>query len=335
VTIRDNDALWRRFGNALQRAEAGQGAAGSYPMLASAYPLFIAVEQAGSRWQMLGSANPTPQDARDDLAHQFLMRASDAAEGSALQADYRSAADVLDWERRDEMTVVGRRFRIARIERIVRLGADGPEPPRATDGGSVPSGGDRVSSGGDRVPSGGDRAGSLAGSEITFIGDSDSDVSRSSAALRSELRESRTKAGSVPPEMIADERRAREAYPRLVLLGARFAIAEQIDGTWGSFSLSEHATPAEARESLISYFRDSAPTWEKPGEEVCAAFAEAADVLDRDRAYEVTAAGRRFRIIRIEQIVRMGAEGPEPPRSSDFDPYPPPAAQAQQSPDHS
>jgi hypothetical protein len=322
VTISDDDALWRRFSNALHRAEGRPGGTGRYPALASAFPLFIAVELAGSHWQLLGSADPTPQDARDNLAHQFLERASRAAEGSDLQGHYRAAAEVLDWERHDEMTVVGRRFRIARIERVMRLGADGPEPPRPTDGHSVLAGGDRT---GPRT--GG--AGARAEQAIRFIGEADSDVGWSSAVLRSELRESRSKADTVPAEMIADERRARAAYPGLVLLGVRFAIAEQTGGTWGSFSMSEHATPADARDSLIHYFRDTVPAWEKPGEAACAAFAAAADVLQREHGDDVLAAGRRFRISRVEQVVRMGEEGPEPPRPSDFDPYPPPAAQVQ------
>jgi len=76
----------------------------------------------------------------------------------------------------------------------------------------------------------------------------------------------------------------------------------------------------------VSYFREYVPTWEKPGPQVCAAYAAAADLLEREQASEITAAGRRFRISRIERLVRMNSGGPEPPRPSDFDPYSPPAA---------
>lgn len=41
----------------------------------------------------------------------------------------------------------------------------------------------------------------------------------------------------------------------------------------------------------------------------------------------MTAAGGTFRVYRIISIVRYAPDGlPEPPRSSDVDPYPPPAA---------
>lgn len=39
---------------------------------------------------------------------------------------YATAADQLDAERADELTVAGRRFRVVRVERLVRIGPDGP-----------------------------------------------------------------------------------------------------------------------------------------------------------------------------------------------------------------
>jgi hypothetical protein len=127
----ESDSVWGRLGAALESAGPASAAAAGYLRLAGAHPAFQAVEQVGDRWLFLGlEASITPQDARDDLAHQFLMRAAAAAEGSQEQESYRGAAGVLDRERHDEMTAAGRRFRIARAEQVLRTGPDGPEPPR-------------------------------------------------------------------------------------------------------------------------------------------------------------------------------------------------------------
>jgi uncharacterized protein DUF5954 len=164
-----------------------------------------------------------------------------------------------------------------------------------------------------------------------FIGDADAETAASSAELKRQLRESRLKAGSAPEAMVGDERTRRAAYPQPVLLGSRFVVMEQVSGRWQvSFLPVETAT--EARSRLLLYLRVSAPTWEGPGEQICAAYAHAADALERDGGYEIAAAERRFRIARFEQAVYMGADGPEPPRPSDIDPYLPPAAQMQQAP---
>jgi hypothetical protein len=59
---------------------------------------------------------------------------------------------------------------------------------------------------------------------------------------------------------------------------------------------------------------------------VCAAYARAADEMEQGQLNEITANARRFRITRIQRLVRMREGLPEPPRPSDYDPYPPPAA---------
>jgi Family of unknown function (DUF5954) len=51
-----------------------------------------------------------------------------------------AAARLLGWERRDEVTAAERRFRVARVEEFIRLGPDGPEPPRPTDADAWPPG---------------------------------------------------------------------------------------------------------------------------------------------------------------------------------------------------
>jgi Family of unknown function (DUF5954) len=60
-----------------------------------------------------------------------------------------------------------------------------------------------------------------------------------------------------------------------------------------------------------------------------AVYAEGADRLDDERADELTVAGRRFRIVRVERLIRVGPDGPEGPRPSDPDPQLPVLAQEQ------
>jgi Family of unknown function (DUF5954) len=272
----ESDSVWGRLGAALEGAGPASAAAGGYPRLAGAHPVFQAVEQVGDRWLFLGlEASITPQDARDDLAHQFLVRAAAAEEGSQEQERYRAAARVLDRERHDELTAAGRRFRIARAGQVLRTGLDGPEPPRPEES---------------RRP-GPDPAGSRP--VHRFIGDADTDAGPSSASLRAWLQDSVTRPGARPPEVIADERQARARYPQVILLGTWFAVAERTGGAWEQPWPREHVTPARAREWLASWFRDYVPAWEKPGLQACAAYAEAAGILERDSADEVAAAGRR------------------------------------------
>jgi hypothetical protein len=52
-----------------------------------------------------------------------------------------------------------------------------------------------------------------------FLGDADAERDMPSASLRGELRDWQSETGTLPKELIADERRARVAYPEVILLG--------------------------------------------------------------------------------------------------------------------
>jgi Family of unknown function (DUF5954) len=218
-TVGGDESVWRKLGTALNQARQAEDDKHRLP---GAQPVFYAAEQTGDRWLLLGESSLTPQQARDELAHQFLLRAADAADDSREQHDYRAAADVLDRERHDQMTTAGRHFQIVRIAQFLLMGSDGPETP--AHGPSAPG------------------ANPSSPLELRFPGDADSDTSATTAALK--------------------------------------AIV----------------------------------------------YTDAATTLERDQAYEVTAAGRRFRIAPVYRLIRVNATRPEPPRPSDFDPYPPPAA---------
>lgn len=126
----------------------------------------------------------------------------------------------------------------------------------------------------------------------------------------------------VPPGVTRDARQALTAYPQIVMLPARFAVAENTGKGWPLVS-SAVASPREARLTLATYFTTLVPAMFQPSPQEKVAYQGAARLLERERRGQLTVAGRRFRIIRVERAVRAGPDGPEPPRPSDHDPNPP------------
>lgn len=318
---RPGDRPGERHGAGPGPAEAAaRHALDAYPTLVTAGVAFTCVEEVDRRWRVLSAANDTPQQARDELAHHFLVIAAES-DGAAAGAEFRRAAGVLARERHDELVVAARRFRIGRIERSARMGPDGPEPPRSTDPDS-PAG----------EPSTSRRS-------IGFI-DENALTGTAAAVTRHALHNRIPELGTA--RMRDDASRALDTHPRLVLLPAEFAVAEEAEGRWQPLNGASEVTPQAARDSLITYFRviipgpDSADETfarfagelghESPGPAVVEEYAGAADLLERDRLNDLRVAARHFRVIRVEQIVRLGRDGPEPPRPSDPDPYGPPAA---------
>ncbi|MFF5564028.1 DUF5954 family protein [Streptomyces sp. NPDC012623] len=96
---------------------------------------FMTTECVRGQWRPDSPATSvTPQAARDSLAMRLrVMIPWKRGLGPAERVPYSAAADHLDAERCDELTVEGRHFRIVRIERLVRIGPDGPEGPRPSD----------------------------------------------------------------------------------------------------------------------------------------------------------------------------------------------------------
>jgi hypothetical protein len=165
MTVGGDESVWRGLSTALNHArQVGD----EDHRLLGAHPVFYAAEQVGERWLLLGESSLTPQQARDELAHQFLLRAADADDDSLEQHDYRAAADMLDSERHDQMTTAGRHFQIVRAAQFLLMGPNGPEAP--ADGPSPP--------------------GANPGSppELRFPGDADSDTSATTAALKAHRR---------------------------------------------------------------------------------------------------------------------------------------------------
>jgi uncharacterized protein DUF5954 len=295
----------------------------AYPEVRVAGVVFACLEEVEHRWRILASDYDTPQEGRNGLTHIFLKSAAQTSD-EAEEEELRAAAELLNWERHDELTVNGRRYRVGRIERAVRMGPDGPEPPRSSDPASPPGAAWR------QVP---DRS-------LGFI--DEIAISGTAAAVTRYWMRNRTP-NCPTEEMKHDAGRALDTHPRLVLIPATFMVAEQIDGDWRPAVGGTNPTPQAARDNLADHFRVTIPGpdnpdpyfaraavhmgMKSPGPAACQHYADAADLIDREHRNDIHVADRHFRIVRVEQLLRLGADGPEPPRPSD--PDGPPAADYQ------
>jgi len=132
--LRDFAYSGARFPSAV-RADS-ERAVGTHPELVFLPAGFGLVERGDHRgWCPRGALMPTPHDARrmfyDGMAETWaLLYKFD----EATKARYAAAAEEFRaLGRADEFRVVDRLFRICRIERMVRMGAKGPETPRPSD----------------------------------------------------------------------------------------------------------------------------------------------------------------------------------------------------------
>jgi Family of unknown function (DUF5954) len=256
-----------------------------------------------------------PQDARDSMGSHFRRLAAQAQDAGdqAAHGEWMRAAERMDWEACDEVTVLGARYRVVRADKFLRTGPDGPEPPRPTD----PDPGEPGQARQAPDPTGG------------FVIDPATATGMSEGLLKLELLESARKEGTVPQEVRGDCARAIRTHPGGVLLPAAFTAAERVGGHWQPLGPDTSPTPQAARDSLAMHLRVTIP-WELHlGPDQRAGYAAAADQLEESRASELTAAGRQFRVVRIERLVRVGPDGPEGPRPSDPDPQPPVMVQTQ------
>ncbi|MFE3253720.1 DUF5954 family protein [Streptomyces sp. NPDC059209] len=280
-------------------------------------PVFVAAtESERGGWEILGSAGDTPQSVRDSLGSHFRRLAKEAAEAGRAGdgKKYRAAYEKLDWVAVDELRVLGTRYRVVRVEQFIRLGPDGPEPPRPSD----PDPGEVGEA--HRLPS------RIKGFVIDpYIG-----TGMAEGLLKFDLMQFVLKAGTAPPEVRGDSLRAVETHPGGVLLPAEFAIAEcGGDGQWKPHS-GAAPSPQAARDRLAVDFRVMTPIQQRLSEAEREEYARAADRLDEKRGAGIAVAGRRYRVARVEQLVRIGPDGPEGPRPSDFDPDPPIEAHTKQ-----
>ncbi|WP_433472690.1 DUF5954 family protein [Spirillospora sp. CA-142024] len=122
--------------DALRREAAA--AVEAHPGVVLLPPQFDVLEDADGRWRPVARGNG-PQEARTALAYYFrvlLPKAvpEDCAPPSPGElAEYARAADRVESGNGVEFVACGRRFRIARVTRMIRVGPDGPEPARPSD----------------------------------------------------------------------------------------------------------------------------------------------------------------------------------------------------------
>jgi hypothetical protein len=277
----------------------------TYPsMLFAGGPVFgVARERAEGGWELQPFfAGLTPQDARDDLGSllRTLARAAADEGDPAAEAEYLSAARRTDAGTPDEMAVRGERYRVVRAERFIRMGPDGPEPPRATD----------PDPGGPGDP----EAHTDPADGLIVALDA---AAPSGAVLTAELLAAVSKNGVVPSAVADDSRTAVRTHPGGVLLPATFMTAEREGGSWRPDSAGIATTPQAARDDLATHLRVMVPWRKDLSPQESEVYQHAADRLDADRCDELDVAGRHFRIIRVERLLRLGPDGPEGPRPSD------------------
>jgi Family of unknown function (DUF5954) len=274
-------------------------------------PVFgVARERAEGGWELQPHfTGLAPQDARDALGAHFRVL---AGAGGPAAGEYAAAAERLDWEALDELAAADRRYRIVRAERFIRMGPDGPEPPRVTD------------------PDRTDPAQAPLDPAAGLVIDPGDDDGLAPGVLRVELLTALLKNGSVPRDVREDSRAAARTHPGGVLLPATFMAAEREGGRWRPQSTGTAPTPRDARDGLAVQLRVMVP-WQKDlTDEEHELYKRAADHLDTEQCNELDVAGRHFRVIRVERLIRVGPWGPEGPRPSDADPVPPSRVQERQ-----
>jgi len=285
-------------------AQDARRALREYPLTFLAGPMFGVAEQLGEEWHVLSLGEATPQCSRDDLAGHLRMEARTAEEPEP----YLAAARILDWERHDELIVAGRRFRIIRVEQVLRMNLDEPEPPRPTDPDPRTPPPPRHEVLGPVPPVPPDQAGLSALSALPV--------------LPSHLADAVEFSGVADEQARAEARRALATHPVLVPMAPAFSVAEYLHDGWRS-ATAACPTPQQAREALAEYLWKVAPVVERADEATRIRYEEAAERLITGRLNALEVRGRRFRIVRVEKVARFGEDGPEPPRPSDFDPDPP------------
>ncbi|MDG4798856.1 DUF5954 family protein [Micromonospora sp. WMMD1082] len=289
----------------------------AYPTILWSAPIFGCAEEVDGRWRILRLNADEPQDARDSLASHFRKLFSETpqtAEHTVERAAYEEAYELLDWEPVDELAANGRRYRIIRAQPFIRMGPDGPEPPRPTDPDPHPPG----------------QAERSASRWDGFVIDPTAGTGLADGLVRMEMISASYRAETVPEDVHADSRRAVATHPNVVLLPVCYTVGEHVSGRWRPRSSNNYPTPQAARDAESLSVGDIARTENTSIEELIAAYARARAAHRPPRTDDFEVQGVPCRVTRVETFVRVGPDGPEGPRPSDPDPLPPPARQVQQ-----
>jgi hypothetical protein len=289
----------------------------AYPTLMWGAPIFGSAEEVDGRWRILRLDADEPQHARDDLASYFrkwFSETPETAEHAAERAECEAAYELLDWEAVDELTANGRRYRIIRAQPFIRMGPDGPEPPRPTDPDPYP-------------PGQADRATSQMDG---FVIDPTAGTGLTDGLVRMEMISGYIQSKAVPEDVRADSRRAVTTHPNVVLLPVCYTIGEYVASGWRPRTFTTYPTPQAARDGGSFSIADIVPDENTPVEEFRAAYDRARAAHQPPRTDDFEVRGVPCRVTRVETFVRVGPDGPEGPRPSDRDSQPPPERQVQQ-----
>ncbi|WBB60813.1 DUF5954 family protein [Streptomyces sp. WMMC500] len=284
-----------------------------YPYMLVRGPLFGVAEQRpgeAPRWRLCSDMDSgMPQDARDSLNSQLWFTARDKAGDREHRRRLLAAVAVLEREPVDEVRVGEVRHRIVRADEFTRTDGRRPEPPRPTDPDS----------------DGWDRADAAPSRTRGFVIDAGAATGPAEGLLRMALRDFAYTSPRLPRQVRGDSEAAVVSHPDVVMLPPAFRVLEQQEDAWEMLGC-QHSTPQQARQQLADFLtnRHGFPPPMGPPEQDAAACRRAADDFRRRRrGDELEVCGRRFVIVRVERTMRIGADGPETPRSSDVDEYGP------------
>jgi len=288
--------------------------AAAYPKIMWGAPIYGSAQEVNGRWRILRLNADSPQDARDSLASHFRRLHSETPqtpEHAAERAEYEAVYELLDWEAVDELTVNGSRYRIIRAQPFIRMGADGPEPPRPTDPDPYPPGQTMRNTS------------QLDG----FVIDPAAGTGLTNGLVRMEMVSASYHPRAVPGDVHADSRLAVTTHPNVVLLPVGFTVGECVAGRWRPRSSTTYATPQDARDAESFSISDVGVKLDDdtPVEEFMAAYERARAAHRPPRTDDFELKGVRCRVTRVETFVRVGPDGPEGPRPSDPDSHLPPA----------
>ncbi|MCD0449289.1 DUF5954 family protein [Actinocorallia sp. API 0066] len=274
-------------------------------------PDFGFAVQTGDSWRIGCAGGGDPLGARITLASR-LRRAARRPEtppetGRAMLA----AADKLEPPEgeplaKDEWEIGDRRYRIIRIEKYTLINNGVMEPPRHTD--TDPPKESRL----------------LEGHPIDPLAPSGPWETQ----LRLNLLTYQPIPGTVPEQIQAEARHAHRTHPGIIVLPPEFTVVE-IEGS--SYKpLTGGRGPDDARRGLAAHFSQILPRLREfqgdpPTPAELAKWQRAATWIEEhpNHQHEWEVLGRRFRTIRVSRFLRVGRDGPEPPRPSDPSVYDP------------
>jgi hypothetical protein len=275
-------------------------------------PLFgLAVcEPGASGWRMVTAmSDGFPQASRDALNSQLFFRAKDDTDDPALRRELLSAVKRLDREPVNELTLAGARYRVVRGDEFFYIHDGTVEPPRPTD------------------PDPAEPDWDLHAADPELDGDVVIDHAAATGVMASAERlamlDLHYRSTRYPADVRAESRAALETHPGVVLLPAAFRVVQRTEDGWEPV-IGIMSTPHAARRALVDALLTFWPRMYGLDADEKAAYARAAEAFrSAGRANELRVGGKQFFVVRLGRVVRIGPDGPEPPRPSDVDPYGP------------